>query len=151
LFIFLRCNEAVDYDRRMGEILLLMESNIPQKINIAKLAEAVNISLSTLNRMFRRNYGKSAERYWIDMKMQRAALQLTSSQLSVKEVAQRVGYTDQLHFSHCFKRFFGQSPLKFRKQYQSNPSSLYSVFRTGATETASSIPEKGKEESGDVR
>lgn len=142
LFIFLRCNEAVDYDRRMGEILLLMEANIPQKINIAKLAEAMKISLSTLNRMFRRHYGKSAERYWIDLKMQRAALHLTNSQLSIKEVAQRVGYTDQLHFSHCFKRFFGQSPLKYRKQYENNPSSLYSVIRTGANGSASPITEK---------
>ena len=127
LFTFLRCDESMNLDPRLSETLLLMESNLAQKINIAKLASAMNISIATMNRLFQRHFGKSAERYWNDLKMQRAALQLRNSQLSIKEVAQRVGYSDQLHFSHRFKKFSGMSPTDFRRQNPNNMPAMWPI------------------------
>ena len=52
--------------------------------------------------------------YNIDYKMHKAANLLVSTSLSVKEIANNVGYEDQLVFSKAFKKKFGMSPKNYK-------------------------------------
>jgi AraC-like DNA-binding protein len=47
--------------------------------------------------------------------MERAAVLLASSELSVGIISSSVGYGDQLSFSKAFKKHFGVSPTVYRK------------------------------------
>ena len=47
-------------------------------------------------------------------KMHKAASLLVSTSLSVKEIANNVGYEDQLVFSKAFKKKFGMSPKNYK-------------------------------------
>ena len=46
--------------------------------------------------------------------MHKAASLLVSTSLSVKEIANNVGYEDQLVFSKAFKKKFGMSPKNYK-------------------------------------
>ena len=52
--------------------------------------------------------------YLLEFRMHKAANLLVGTNLSVKEIANNVGYTDQLVFSKAFKRQFGLSPKNYR-------------------------------------
>ena len=60
--------------------------------------------------------GTSPSRYLTDLRMQKAKKLLLDSQLSIKEIAARVGYPDPFHFSKSFKNAVGMSPAQFRDQ-----------------------------------
>jgi predicted transposase len=46
--------------------------------------------------------------------MQQAAILLTTTFLSVKEIVRRVGLTDESHFVRDFKRLYGMTPSEYR-------------------------------------
>jgi AraC-like DNA-binding protein len=48
--------------------------------------------------------------------MQHAVQLLDHSFLSIKEIAGRIGYTDQAYFSNDFKKFYRLSPGEWRKK-----------------------------------
>ena len=47
--------------------------------------------------------------------MEQARALLLNSMLSVKEIAEVLGFSSQYHFSNCFKARIGKSPSDFRK------------------------------------
>jgi AraC-like DNA-binding protein len=67
------------------------------------------------NAMFRQVYGMSAQHYRSTCKLRRAKLLLLDAELSVAQIAERMGYASGAHFSRQFKRWAGVSPLVFRR------------------------------------
>ena len=53
--------------------------------------------------------------YLRDVRLRRAAQLLCRDDLSVDEVASKVGFSSRSHFSHTFRDHFGTSPLAFRE------------------------------------
>ena len=70
----------------------------------------------TLSKLFHDRAGTSPSRYLTDLRMQKAKKLLLDSQLSIREIAERVGYPDPFHFSKSFKNAVGMSPAQFRER-----------------------------------
>lgn len=83
-------------------------------IGISDIADNIGISRAYLNSSFQKELGMSAQTFLIDYKMHKAASLLVSTSLSVKEIANNVGYEDQLVFSKAFKKKFGMSPKNYK-------------------------------------
>ncbi len=83
-------------------------------INVSDIADYVGISHGYLNRIFNERVNMSIQNYLLEFRMYKAANLLVGTNLSVKEIADRVGYTDQLVFSKAFKRKFEISPKNYR-------------------------------------
>lgn len=64
--------------------------------------------------LFRSTMGESFSCYLKRRRTERAATLLTTTDKSVAEVAEALGFSDQFTFSHFFKRSTGQSPRAFR-------------------------------------
>lgn len=84
---------------------------------IAAVTNGLGYSSSSCNRMFRRVYGMSPRQYLSALKLKKAKLLLMEPELSVESVSLRLGYKDMAHFSRQFKRWTGESPLKFRGKF----------------------------------
>ena len=54
-------------------------------------------------------------RYLTENRMKYAVKLLENTSLSIKEVAQKSGYDDQLYFSNIFRIHYGRSPRAYRK------------------------------------
>ena len=61
-------------------------------------------AVPNLNSSFQKELGMSAQTFLIDYKMHKAASLLVSTSLSVKEIANNVGYEDQLVFQKLLRR-----------------------------------------------
>lgn len=77
-----------------------------------------------LNRIFKQEEGISVSQFIMNERMQMAAVLLTSSDLTGTETAERVGYAYYTNFHNCFKRFYGCTPLQYKKDHQSGGSVL---------------------------
>lgn len=100
-----------------------IDEHLDIPLNLKLLEERLNVSRSTLCRLFRTGAGINPRAYWISRRLERAELLLLRSELSVKEIAYRLGYSSQFHFTNEFSRYRGRSPLHFRKKAMENPVS----------------------------
>lgn len=93
----------------------ILQYNIPNQVSIRDVALKMNMSTSSLERLFRKNCGMTPKEYSIDLKMKTAATLLRNSSLNIKEISRQVGYPNPVKFSGEFKKFSGLSPLEFRR------------------------------------
>jgi two-component system response regulator YesN len=89
---------------------------IHKPITVAKLAEIEQFSPSRYWTVFRRCMGMSPSEYMTQMRMRRACELLVMADMSVREVAEACGYSDQLYFSRVFRAHFGVAPSKYENQ-----------------------------------
>ncbi|MBW8192857.1 AraC family transcriptional regulator [Neiella marina] len=84
--------------------------------SVADLAKRMYLSEPQLYRLSRQYIGLSPMQHITQLRVKRGKDLLFHSQLSVKQIAQSLGYEDGLSFSHCFKKHVGLSPQHWRQQ-----------------------------------
>ena len=74
------------------------------------LCESQNISRTTLHRILKSHTGKSTANYINEIRLGEAVILLKHSELTIKEIANRVGYKDPKYFSKIFKKKYTVVP-----------------------------------------
>ena len=97
--------------------------HLSQQLRLEDLSRVVSVSPNHLNAVFRTLAGKPLIQYIHEKKLAQARDWLSSSPLSIADIAQRLGYYDGYHFSRSFKKEVGVSPSDFRRQSLNPPSS----------------------------
>jgi len=77
-------------------------------------AAELGVTTGTLSRTLTKLTGRTTKQLILDRVLLEAARLLRFSDLSIKEIAARLGYSDQFAFSKAFKRRRGEAPLDFR-------------------------------------
>ena len=90
-----------------------------ENINRDKMAEMVNLSPGYFSNLFRAEVGMSFSDYLIQVRIENAKRLLRRFDLSVEAISKQCGFNSLAHFSRTFKDRCGLSPLKYRK----NPNS----------------------------
>jgi len=91
-------------------------ANLRRPIRLRDVASAVGYSPSYLSRMFSEQLGVSFSEHLRNLRMTIATNLLSRSDLSVQEIAQRVGYQYPWHFTRAFVQATGVSPRQYRQQ-----------------------------------
>lgn len=89
--------------------------NYMDDISTADIAAAAGYSPNYLSRKFREAAGIGVHEYLMFIRLQRAALELVSTEDSVTEIALRCGFSDGNYFKDAFKKKYGVTPSKYRK------------------------------------
>jgi len=95
------------------KVLEFIHCNIQSDIKIADLAAIANMSEKYFISYFKKAVGVTPGQYIYQYKMNQARDYLLQRQLSIKEIANLLGYPDQYTFSKVFKRFYNVPPSKF--------------------------------------
>lgn len=80
-----------------------------------ELANLFSISETSLKNYFRGVYGQNISAYLRELRLRKAAELLISTKRSVSDIAEQVGYMNQSKFSAVFKKYYGQTPLEYRR------------------------------------
>ena len=103
---------------KIDELVNYISKNVEdsQKLTESNLSKIVNVSPSTVRRLFTIHTGLSPKEFIIRTKMALAEWLIKNTTLSVTEVALKTGYSDVSGFNRVFKRYYNQSPAKLKKQ-----------------------------------
>ena len=74
------------------------------------------MEIHMLMRLFRKHLGVSPLEYRNRLRIEEAKRHLAHSTLSMKEIAERLGYRNALYFSTAFRKRTGVSPSLYRKR-----------------------------------
>jgi YesN/AraC family two-component response regulator len=104
-------------EKFLHHIINYIEENIDDpNLDIAALANELNMSSSNLYRKIKSITGMSSIDFVINHKMKYAAHLLLAGTYSVKEVAYMIGFTDARYFSTRFKKYFHYTPTEYVEQ-----------------------------------
>jgi len=92
-----------------------MRENLKGQVSVAELAAKAGFSPSHFSRIWKRRTGRSPVDYLIDLRLLRARELLSQTALSVRAIAERTGFEDQLYFSRLFHRRIGLPPSTYRE------------------------------------
>ena len=79
------------------------------------LSEKLNVDYGTLSSLFSAVNGVTIEQYIIAQKIEKVKEYLFYDELSVKEIAFRLGYSSVAHLSTQFKKVTGLTPTEFKE------------------------------------
>ena len=102
-------------DRQIVKAAQFIGRNYMDDISAADIAAAAGYSPNYLSRKFREAAGIGVHEYLMFIRLQRAALELVSTDDSVTEIALRCGFSDGNYFKDAFKKKYGGTPSKYRK------------------------------------
>lgn len=94
---------------------LYVKEHIESDINMAVIANELNLSYTYFSKIFRQETGKSFLTYVKEMKMYTAGEMLQAGK-SIAEVSERLGYGTQQNFSRAFNSYWGCSPNSYRRE-----------------------------------
>lgn len=85
-----------------------------RSITLQELADIAALSPYYFSRVFARETGMTPHKYLISTRMANAKFLLKTSQMSVKEIAIRSGFSDESGFCTAFKKQEGMTPKEYR-------------------------------------
>lgn len=99
-------------DRRVRGVLRLIASH--SVCSVRELARRVNLSAGQLQRLFKLRIGACVSDLLVEQRLQRAVHLLSTTDLSIKEIAYSVGYKHHSSFTRAFEQRFARSPKDYR-------------------------------------
>ncbi len=92
----------------------LMETHLEDVLSIDALCAASGTSRRQLERLFQRHFRLSPQRYYLDLRLQRARALLQYTDLSVVEITVACGFGAAAHFSRAYRAWAGRPPTAER-------------------------------------
>lgn len=109
-------NSIINKSKRyVNAIYQYIETNISNKIFISDISNTLGLTGIHTSRVFKKETNEDLSKYIMKRKMEVAADLLSSYDYLVKEVANSVGFDDQLYFNKVFKKHYGMSPKAYKK------------------------------------
>ncbi|MFD0715014.1 helix-turn-helix domain-containing protein [Paenibacillus sp. GCM10027626] len=103
----------------IAELLHFIEQHCHQKWSLEQFSKLVAVNKYHLAKQFKKYTGLSPGEYMINARITRAKELLKYSGVPVAEIAERIGIDNVSHFINLFKARTGQTPLAFRRTWQS--------------------------------
>ncbi len=97
-------------DKQIGRAIALIHRHPGTAWTLASLAARVGMSRSAFAERFTQLVGESAMHYVLKWKMHTASIWIKENDVTLSEVAARLGYESEAAFSRAFKRVVGVSP-----------------------------------------
>ena len=89
-----------------------IDAHLGNDLTLEEIAAAASMSVSTLQRIFRAQYGMTVIAYLRARRLDLARKLLSVDGLSIQQTAHQVGYTSAANFTTAFRRQFGFPPSR---------------------------------------
>lgn len=120
-----KCEQPPTYILLIRE---LFDHKYEQNYSLDQLAKQFKISKYTLSRNFDRFVGMSPIEYLISRRITIAKQLLLETELTINEVAAKIGISNPTHFINLFRKRVGVTPLQYRKQATNELNIIYDNY-----------------------
>lgn len=111
--------------REMEAVLEHLLTQYEEKIDFRHLAQLASLSISQLDRRFKRLFQLTPQQFLLRVRLNAACQLLTSTDRSISQIALCTGFYDQSYFTKHFQRQMKSTPSSYRRKYRRDiPSSL---------------------------
>jgi len=97
--------------------IAIMQGAIERELDLDTLCARLELSREHFVRIFSTRMRMPPMRYYARLKIEAARAMLSSTNLRVQEISDKLGYANQFGFTRAFKRVIGISPSEYRARY----------------------------------
>ena len=110
------------YHKKMCESVLnyIKENYENSELCLNRIADFINVSPTHLSALYKKSTGQNISDIITSVRIDAACQLLLHTNLSLKEISEKTGYTNQYYFSSCFKKKMGKNPSSFRSEAQTS-------------------------------
>jgi len=101
-------------DELITQVQFWMRTNLSSSLSLIELSKQFSVSSRTLTRRFKAATGTTPSEYWQKLRLGAAQDLLSSSNLSIQEIAFEVGFQDQASLTRLFKLTLNLTPREYR-------------------------------------
>lgn len=109
-------NRKGGYSDMISKAQLRIREGVESKVTVQEIAAELGSSYSNFRKLFKEYTGSSPALYQQVLKLQRAKELLSTTDMSIKEIAYRLNFDSPDYFSSKFKTKVGCKPSEFREQ-----------------------------------
>ena len=91
-----------------------VDANLDRVIHLKDMARVADVSLFHFHRQFKRTTGLTPHQFIVQRRIEQAKVLLAQSNLPIIDVAARVGFVDQSHFTTTFRKLTSMTPRIYR-------------------------------------
>ena len=102
--------------RKVHGVLNYLNSNYKEQITSGELEEKFACNFDYINRVFKKNIGKTIFVYLNEYRIHRACVLLETTSMKISAISNQVGFPDESYFNKVFKKFVGVTPGQYEKQ-----------------------------------
>ena len=96
--------------KNIHELLNYLNTNYHKEISGKLIEEMLSCNFDYLNRVFKKNIGKTIFVYLNEIRIHHAKELIATTSMKLLEIGYRVGFRDEYYFSKVFKKYTGMSP-----------------------------------------
>lgn len=102
-------------NRTIRELISYVNEHYTEKLSLEDAADYVGFSREYFCRFFKQHMGLTFLRYLNEVRISHAGRLLSSTDLSISEIMNTCGFTNQTIFNRLFKEIYGMTPRQARK------------------------------------
>ncbi|ELR98446.1 AraC family transcriptional regulator [Gloeocapsa sp. PCC 73106] len=101
---------------KLKQALEYLQEHLAEGVTLEAIAQELDISQYYFCHLFKRSMGIPPHKYLNQQRIERAKQLLAKEKLSIAEIGERVGFSNQSHFIKLFRRFIGMTPGNYREK-----------------------------------
>jgi AraC-like DNA-binding protein len=102
-------------DEALENLIAILQARFTENLSIPQLSRQLDLSQNYLARRFRERFGMTIPHYLVSRRIEHACYLLTSTNMAIRRVGERVGMADPQYFNKQFRRLTGQNPSLYRE------------------------------------
>jgi len=111
-----RMRENPSYSEPIQRCCNYIEMNLDRNIRARELADLVGYTTGYITKRFHKETGFGISNYVKFARIERAKLLLATSDQSIQEISDQLGFTTRNYFTRCFRDVTGMTPKEFRNR-----------------------------------
>lgn len=93
-----------------------INENLGGELSIAELPKRINVSKSVLYKDFHDQFGCTVSEYIKDRRVERSIELMNTTDMSIEEISQKVGFASAAYYCRVFKNYMGIPPAKYKRK-----------------------------------
>lgn len=102
--------------RRLYLVLDFIEANLDRPLRLLELADVAGVGVRWFGSTFLADTGWTPHQYLLSRRLERAKLLMRDPRLTLKQIAQAVGFANQAQLSRAFRQHVGEAPRVYRRR-----------------------------------
>jgi AraC family transcriptional regulator len=101
---------------KLRQVIAYIQEHLNQDLSLAEISQIADMSMYHFSRLFKHSTGIAPHQYVMNCRIQAAKRLLTTTEKSIEQISQLVGFQNQSHFTNVFRKILGTTPKVYREK-----------------------------------